>query len=93
MLTYPFPCCQNQAPPGMLPLRVVRAAYEKSPSFQELSFALCLAVRTRLELATPCVTGMYSNQTELPDRFVAFQFPVESECKDTNIFLIHQIFF
>ena len=29
----------------------------------------CLAVRTRLELATPCVTGMYSNQTELPDRF------------------------
>ena len=30
---------------------------------------MCLAVRTRLELATPCVTGMYSNQTELPDRF------------------------
>ena len=29
---------------------------------------LCLAVWTRLELATPCVTGMYSNQTELPDR-------------------------
>ena len=26
------------------------------------------AVRTRLELVTPCVTGMYSNQTELPDR-------------------------
>ena len=23
------------------------------------------AVRTRLELVTPCVTGMYSNQTEL----------------------------
>ena len=28
-----------------------------------------LAVRTRLELATPCVTGMYSNQAELPHRF------------------------
>ncbi len=27
-----------------------------------------MAVRTRLELATPCVTGMYSNQTELPNR-------------------------
>ena len=27
-----------------------------------------LADRTRLELATPCVTGMYSNQTELPIR-------------------------
>ncbi len=24
-----------------------------------------VAVRTRLELVTPCVTGMYSNQTEL----------------------------
>ena len=29
---------------------------------------VCLADRTRLELATPCVTGMYSNQTELPIR-------------------------
>ena len=29
---------------------------------------LFLADRTRLELATPCVTGMYSNQTELPIR-------------------------
>ena len=27
------------------------------------------AVRTRLELVTPCVTGMYSNQTELTHRF------------------------
>ena len=26
------------------------------------SHLLVLAVRTRLELATPCVTGMYSNQ-------------------------------
>ena len=40
---------------------------KKSPQhFVGLSF-FCLAVRTRLELATPCVTGMYSNQTELPD--------------------------
>ena len=29
---------------------------------------LFFADRTRLELATPCVTGMYSNQTELPIR-------------------------
>ena len=27
--------------------------------------SLSFAVRTRLELVTPCVTGMYSNQTEL----------------------------
>ena len=33
-----------------------------------LRASFCLAVWTRLELATPCVTGMYSNQTELPDR-------------------------
>ena len=31
--------------------------------------AICLAVRTGLEPATPCVTGTYSNQTELPNRF------------------------
>ena len=28
--------------------------------------ALFFAVRTGLEPATPCVTGMYSNQAELP---------------------------
>ena len=28
-----------------------------------------VAVRTRLELVTPCVTGMYSNQTELTHHF------------------------
>ena len=27
-----------------------------------------LAVRTRLELATSCVTGRHSNQAELPDQ-------------------------
>ncbi len=33
---------------------------EKAPDYQELSSIS--AVWTRLELATPCVTGMYSNQ-------------------------------
>ena len=28
-----------------------------------------IAVRTGLEPATPCVTGMYSNQAELPHLF------------------------
>ena len=37
-----------------------------------------IAVRTGLEPATPCVTGMYSNQAELP--------------QDTNVFHSHQIF-
>ena len=33
-----------------------------------------VAVRTRLELVTPCVTGMYSNQTELThQRFFIFR--------------------
>lgn len=31
-------------------------------------FYLFSAVRTGLEPATPCVTGMYSNQAELPDQ-------------------------
>ncbi len=31
---------------------------------------LSSAVRTGLEPATPCVTGMYSNQAELPHRLV-----------------------
>ncbi len=41
-----------------------------------------LAVRTRLELATPCVTGMYSNQ--LNYRTSVFDF--EIGCKGTAIF-------
>ena len=54
----------------------------------------CLAVRTRLELATPCVTGMYSNQTELPDRLsLGFCFPSKSECKSTQFFDTGKIFF
>ena len=71
---------------------------QKKPPYQEAS--LCLAVRTRLELATPCVTGMYSNQTELPDRFhhekdlsffsnagAKVQLFSELASKKTNIFL------
>ena len=52
-----YPCCQNQAAPDNKTALVVSAV-----------LLICLAVRTRLELATPCVTGMYSNQTELPDQ-------------------------
>ena len=48
--------------------------------------------RTRLELATPCVTGMYSNQTELPDRFhhdlkTSLIF-LKCGCKSTTFFWI-----
>ena len=39
---------------------------KKRDAMKCISFLL--ADRTRLELATPCVTGMYSNQTELPIR-------------------------
>ena len=38
-----------------------------------------VAVRTRLELVTPCVTGMYSNQTELThQRFLFFAHKITS---------------
>ena len=50
----------------------------ESPTFEDSLSRL--AVRTRLELATPCVTGMYSNQTELPDRWHPW-------CKRTLLFL------
>ena len=56
-----YPCCQNQAAPDNKTALVVSAV-----------LLICLAVRTRLELATPCVTGMYSNQTELPDQSCFF---------------------
>ena len=36
--------------------------------------ALFFAVRTGLEPATPCVTGMYSNQAELPHQFFVSKF-------------------
>ena len=38
-----------------------------------------IAVRTGLEPATPCVTGMYSNQAELPHH-VLFLLSVDSSC-------------
>ena len=47
-----------------------------------------IAVRTGLEPATPCVTGMYSNQAELPHHsvisFVAFS--LDFGCKGTHLF-------
>ena len=59
-------------PPGTPPLRgerqrVLRALRchkknEQQAQRLNCSFPLSTAVRTRLELATPCVTGMYSNQ-------------------------------
>ena len=36
---------------------------------KEDAFASSFAVRTRLELATPCVTGMYSNQLNYRTNF------------------------
>ena len=48
------------------------------------------AVRTGLEPATPCVTGMYSNQAELPHQRSPSVF--DSECKDNYIFLIAKTF-
>ena len=56
---------------------------------------MSIAVRTGLEPATPCVTGMYSNQAELPHQNFFLQplgyLPV-CGCKDTNVFHSHQIF-
>ena len=83
MLAYPFPCCQNQAPPGLGTKVKWKVAC--------FPLAFCLAVRTRLELATPCVTGMYSNQTELPDLPCASS--LESGCKSTHFFEYGKIFF
>ena len=61
---------------------------QKKPSCWGLPFRL--AVWTRLELATPCVTGMYSNQTELPDRFLKTSFFLKRGCKSTNFFPINK---
>ena len=44
------------------------------------------AVRTRLELATPCVTGMYSNQLNYRTRLLCKCFLFESGCKGTAFF-------
>ncbi len=60
-----------------------------------------IAVRTGLEPATPCVTGMYSNQAELPHQNFNFHnlrlcnslaaFP-DCECKGSMVFCHMQIF-
>ena len=42
---------------------------------------MLIAVRTGLEPATPCVTGMYSNQ--LNYRTIDSRYFSVSECKDT----------
>ena len=42
---------------------------ETTPNEKRRSHDLLSAVRTRLELATPGVTGRYSNQTELPHQW------------------------
>ena len=51
----------------------------KSPTFVGLEIFTfiwyCIAVRTRLELVTPCVTGMYSNQTELTHLLIKNHLP------------------
>ncbi len=39
------------------------------------------AVWTGLEPATPCVTGRYSNQAELPDHLFCMNFPQKGTAK------------
>ena len=51
---------------GRAPGKKVAAVRNDKIKTQRLFAAFILAVRTRLELATPGVTGRYSNQTELP---------------------------
>ena len=55
------------------------------------------AVLTRLELATSCVTGRHSNQTELQHLLFYFHqlryFVVDYGCKDTTFFHIRKHFF
>ena len=55
------------------------------------------AVLTRLELATSCVTGRHSNQTELQHLLFLFYQPryfvVDYGCKDTTFFQICKHFF
>ncbi len=58
-----------------------------------------IAVRTGLEPATPCVTGMYSNQAELPHQYVFFYslqllrlLPLDCECKVRLFYQVVQIF-
>ncbi len=57
-----------------------------------LYYCLTLAVRTRLELATPCVTGMYSNQTELPNQNFSLKDPLKASAKIQCFFLLPNLF-
>ena len=63
--------------------------------FKLAGFSL-LAVRTGLEPATPCVTGMYSNQAELPHQSSYFKerkpLFCDCDCKITSLIPILQIF-
>ena len=64
---------------------------KKSLIFERLS-----AVLTRLELATSCVTGRHSNQTELQHLLFLFFVTIcviDYECKDTTFFHICKLFF
>ena len=62
------------------------AGLEYSHEKKEEASLLLLAVRTGLEPATPCVTGMYSNQLNYRTNFVMSYFLLESECKGTAFF-------
>lgn len=46
-----------------------------------------IAVRTGLEPATPCVTGMYSNQAELPHHFIALLLSLSIAVAKVRLFL------
>ena len=46
------------------------------------------AVRTRLELATPCVTGMYSNQLNYRTNFMSYLLPFRKRVQRYCFFLI-----
>ena len=69
-----------------------RMEIKKASRFEKL-----FAVLTRLELATSCVTGRHSNQTELQHLlFFVYQpryFVVDYGCKDTIFFQIRKYFF
>ena len=53
---------------------------------KEEAFLLLLAVRTGLEPATPCVTGMYSNQLNYRTILYVSGLFFKTECKGTAFF-------
>ena len=50
-----------------------RDPYIKSVLLYQLSYEILKAVRTGLEPATPCVTGMYSNQLNYRTKLIIAQ--------------------